>query len=206
MNNNLEFIKWLCKDSDVYKPTLICNCILFVVLGLAIYFVFNAYGCNFWFFVLSFIELSTLYSFYWLPKEAYERWKELELKKEKIEIEKQRCEYIKEKYPNAYSDYVNQCKGKRPLDSDIASITDKEWQAKENEIVVAPATEVVPEAPKAKPASKNITYKIKWGDTLWDLAKTYYNNPWKYPKIAKYNGIKNPDHIISGTTIVIPAE
>lgn len=80
------------------------------------------------------------------------------------------------------------------------------YDAKENEIVVAPATEVVPEAPKAKPASKNITYKIKWGDTLWDLAKTYYNNPWKYPKIAKYNGIKNPDHIISGTTIVIPAE
>lgn len=80
------------------------------------------------------------------------------------------------------------------------------YDAKENEVVVAPATEVVPETPKAKPASKNITYKIKWGDTLWDLAKTYYNNPWKYPKIAKYNGIKNPDHIISGTTIIIPAE
>lgn len=80
------------------------------------------------------------------------------------------------------------------------------YDAKENEVVVAPATEVVPEAPKAKSASKNITYKIKWGDTLWDLAKTYYNNPWKYPKIAKYNGIKNPDHIISGTTIIIPAE
>ena len=110
---------------------------LWFIFGLAIYFVFNAYGCNFWFFVLSFFELSTLYSFYWLPKEAYERWKELERKKEKIEIEKQRCEYIKEKYPNAYSDYVNQCKGKRPLDSDIASITDKEWQAKENEIVEA---------------------------------------------------------------------
>ena len=79
--------------------------------------------------------------------------------------------------------------------------------AKENEIVVAPAQEVVPEKPKAKaPAGKNISYKIKWGDTLWDLAKTYYNNPWKYKKIAKYNGIKNPDHIISGTTIIIPAE
>ncbi|MBQ0003439.1 MAG: LysM peptidoglycan-binding domain-containing protein [Treponema sp.] len=81
------------------------------------------------------------------------------------------------------------------------------YEAKENEIVVAPAAEVVPEAPKAKaPASKNITYKIKWGDTLWDISKTYYNNPWKYPKIAKYNGIKNPDHIISGTKIIIPAE
>ncbi|MGN0740017.1 MAG: LysM peptidoglycan-binding domain-containing protein [Treponema sp.] len=81
------------------------------------------------------------------------------------------------------------------------------YEAKENEIIVAPAEKVVPEVQQEKPVnSKNITYKIKWGDTLWDLAKSYYNNPWKYPKIAKYNGIKNPDHIISGTTIIIPAE
>lgn len=81
------------------------------------------------------------------------------------------------------------------------------YEAKEDEIVVAPAEEVIPEVPaKTETESKNITYKIKWGDTLWDISKSYYNNPWKYPKIAKYNGIKNPDHIISGTKIVIPAE
>lgn len=81
------------------------------------------------------------------------------------------------------------------------------YEAKENEIVVAPAEEIVPEVPKKPaPESKNITYKIKWGDTLWDISKTYYKNPWKYHKIAKFNGIKNPDHIISGTKIVIPAE
>lgn len=85
--------------------------------------------------------------------------------------------------------------------------TQPKYEAKENEIVIAPAEKVVPEVQQEKPANaKNITYKIKWGDTLWDLAKSYYNNPWKYPKIAKYNGIKNPDHIISGTTIIIPAE
>lgn len=85
--------------------------------------------------------------------------------------------------------------------------TQPKYEAKENEIVIAPAEKVVPEVPQEKPVNtKNITYKIKWGDTLWDLAKSYYNNPWKYPKIAKYNGIKNPDHIISGTTIIIPAE
>ena len=85
--------------------------------------------------------------------------------------------------------------------------TQPKYEAKENEIVIAPAEKVVPEVPQEKPANaKNITYKIKWGDTLWDLAKSYYNNPWKYTKIAKYNGIKNPDHIISGTTIIIPAE
>lgn len=82
-----------------------------------------------------------------------------------------------------------------------------DYSAKEDEIVVAPAEVVVPEVPKqTAPESKNITYKIKWGDTLWDIAQSYYNNPWKYHKIAKYNGIKNPDHIISGTTITIPAE
>ena len=82
-----------------------------------------------------------------------------------------------------------------------------DYNAKENEIVVAPAEEVVPEVPKKPaPENKNITYKIKWGDTLWDISKSYYNNPWKYRKISNFNGIKNPDHIISGTKIVIPAE
>lgn len=95
----------------------------------------------------------------------------------------------------------------KPADENTEEKEEIKHPAKENEIVVAPAQEVVPEKPKAKaPAGKNISYKIKWGDTLWDLAKTYYNNPWKYKKIAKYNGIKNPDHIISGTTIIIPAE
>lgn len=86
-------------------------------------------------------------------------------------------------------------------------VPEPKYEAKENEIVVAPAEAVVPETPKEVASqTKNISYKIKWGDTLWDISKSYYNNPWKYPKIAKYNGIKNPDHIISGTVIVIPAE
>lgn len=81
-------------------------------------------------------------------------------------------------------------------------------EPKEEEIVVAPEPEqVVPETPKepeTKPA--DITYKIKWGDTLWDIADSYYKNPWNYKKIARYNNIKNPDYIISGTTITIPAK
>jgi nucleoid-associated protein YgaU len=47
-------------------------------------------------------------------------------------------------------------------------------------------------------------YNIKWGDTLWDIAGTYYRNPWLYPKIARENGISNPDLIIAGTRIFIP--
>ncbi|MBR5401977.1 MAG: LysM peptidoglycan-binding domain-containing protein [Treponema sp.] len=81
-------------------------------------------------------------------------------------------------------------------------------QAKEDEVVVIEKAEEVkplpPPAAETKPAG--VTYKIKWGDTLWDIADTYYKNPWRYKKIAKYNNIKNPDHIISGTVITIPAE
>ena len=81
-------------------------------------------------------------------------------------------------------------------------------EAKEDEVVVVTEPEqVVPEAPvepEVKP--QNITYKIKWGDTLWDIADAYYKNPWRYRKIARYNNIKNPDYIISGTVIEIPVE
>jgi nucleoid-associated protein YgaU len=47
-------------------------------------------------------------------------------------------------------------------------------------------------------------YEIKWGDTLWDIAATYYRNPWLYPKIAKENRITNPDLIFAGTRLFIP--
>ncbi len=80
--------------------------------------------------------------------------------------------------------------------------------AKEDEIVIIEnAEEVIPEIPEPAPQKpENIIYKIKWGDTLWDIADTYYKNPWKYKYIANYNNIKNPDYIISGTKITIPAE
>ena len=77
--------------------------------------------------------------------------------------------------------------------------------AKEDFIVITPEP-VVPEIPEPKEEAvpEDIIYRIKWGDTLWDLADSYYQNPWLYKKIAKANNIKNPDVIISGTDIVIP--
>jgi nucleoid-associated protein YgaU len=47
-------------------------------------------------------------------------------------------------------------------------------------------------------------YKIQWGDTLWDISQAFYRNPWHYPRIARFNGIKNPDHILAGFNIRIP--
>lgn len=79
--------------------------------------------------------------------------------------------------------------------------------AEENKIVVAPEPEKVVPAPAPKAEKKpDVKHHIRWGDTLWDLSESYYRTPWKYPKIANYNHIKNPDLIISGTDILIPAE
>jgi hypothetical protein len=49
-----------------------------------------------------------------------------------------------------------------------------------------------------------VAYQIRWGDTLWDISEAFYRNPWLYPRIARHNNIKNPDHIIAGRTIRIP--
>ena len=78
--------------------------------------------------------------------------------------------------------------------------------AKPDEIVVAPRAETVaPVRPAAASKSTgDVAYRIKWGDTLWDLSDTYYRNPWLYPIIARENKIKNPDVIIAGTYIMIP--
>lgn len=64
---------------------------------------------------------------------------------------------------------------------------------------------IVSENPRIKAnADGSVRYHIKWGDTLWDLAETFYKDPWKFNVIAKYNNIKNPSLIIAGTYIDIP--
>ena len=70
--------------------------------------------------------------------------------------------------------------------------------------VPAPAPAAAPAKPAPAAKQPGVNYTIRWGDTLWDLAYAYYRNPWLYPKIAKANGIKNPDYIISGRKIYIP--
>ena len=93
-------------------------------------------------------------------------------------------------------------------DTAVPSREEPVMPAKPDEIVVAPRAETVaPVRPAAASKSTgDVAYRIKWGDTLWDIADAYYKNPWRYPRIARYNNIKNPDYIISGTTIRIPVE
>ncbi len=71
-------------------------------------------------------------------------------------------------------------------------------------VAAVPAAPAVTTTAAAKKEPQSVRYRLKWGDTLWDLAETYYRNPWQYKKIARWNGIKNPDYIIAGTYIYIP--
>ena len=60
-----------------------------------------------------------------------------------------------------------------------------------------------PDATKEEPVKKHI---VKSGDTLWDIAKSYYGNGADFPKIVQANPIiKNPDVIQIGWELVIPA-
>jgi hypothetical protein len=75
----------------------------------------------------------------------------------------------------------------------------------------APRTEVVQTS--AGPPAYNVpaiipregvNYRIRWGDTLWDISETFYRNPYLYPRIPRHNNIPNPNYIISGRIIRIP--
>jgi Tfp pilus assembly protein FimV len=68
----------------------------------------------------------------------------------------------------------------------------------------APAQPAVKPAETPAAQAEGIWYRIVWGDTLWDLAGTYYRNPWLYPRLAKANKIANPDLIIAGHRLFIP--
>ncbi|MCL2209083.1 MAG: Hsp70 family protein [Treponema sp.] len=51
---------------------------------------------------------------------------------------------------------------------------------------------------------EGVNYRIRRGDTLRNISEAFYQDPLLYERIAKQNGIHNPNHIISGRTIRIP--
>jgi nucleoid-associated protein YgaU len=66
------------------------------------------------------------------------------------------------------------------------------------------ATAATPPAQEV-PKKTGVWHKVRWGDTLWDISYAYYQNPWLFAKIARANKIRNPDLIISGSRLWIPA-
>ena len=99
-------------------------------------------------------------------------------------------------------------------DSHTVTVSQQEMEAVpdstaavEDVIVIVETPAVVPAPPpQAAKALEVARYQVKWGDTLWDIAQSYYNNPWLYKRIATANNIKNPDHIVAGTILVIPPQ
>lgn len=77
-------------------------------------------------------------------------------------------------------------------------------------VAAAPVTRLRPPPPVSLfnvPAvipSGGFPYRVRYGDTLWDIAEAFYRNPLLYPHIARFNNIRNPNLIISGSVIYVP--
>jgi len=61
-------------------------------------------------------------------------------------------------------------------------------------------------APAAASAEQPGTYVIRQGDTLWDIANTFYRDPFLWPLIWKSNpSVNDPDLIYPGNTLAVPS-
>jgi proteasome lid subunit RPN8/RPN11 len=56
------------------------------------------------------------------------------------------------------------------------------------------------------PPTFTIHYRVQGGDTLWDLARTFYGDPHAWPKILDANRarLSDPDHLSVGQVLDIP--
>ncbi len=54
-------------------------------------------------------------------------------------------------------------------------------------------------------SSGDVTYTVKSGDTLSEIAQHYFGDPMRYKDIAHYNNISDPDRIEIGQVIRIPS-
>jgi hypothetical protein len=57
------------------------------------------------------------------------------------------------------------------------------------------------------PAADEVTHVVKKGDTLWDIAKAYLKDPFRWPDVFRRNTdiVENPHWIYPGETIRIPS-
>jgi len=59
-------------------------------------------------------------------------------------------------------------------------------------------------ASTALPADSNTrTHVVVRGDTLWDIAKKHVGDPYRYPELAEFSNIRNPDLIYPGDIVRI---
>ena len=68
---------------------------------------------------------------------------------------------------------------------------------------------MVPSPPllqQTPPAIDEIVHRVVPGDTLWDIAAHYLDDPFQYPELARLSQIRNPHLIYPGDIIHIIQE
>jgi len=78
-----------------------------------------------------------------------------------------------------------------------------EVEAPKAEVAKPEAKVEIPEVKVATPETKVGTYVVKEGDVLWKVAEEF-GVTWQ--KLAEYNKLKNPNFIISGQKLLVPAQ
>lgn len=66
----------------------------------------------------------------------------------------------------------------------------------------SPGETTAPETRASESSSQ--AYRVRWGDTLWDISRMFYGTPWRFRDIAEENRISNPDRIFAEDEITIP--
>ena len=56
---------------------------------------------------------------------------------------------------------------------------------------------------KSRLKSRTFIHTVKRGDNLWNIAKHYINDPWRYRDLVQQNNIDNPDLIYPGEKVKI---
>ncbi len=90
-----------------------------------------------------------------------------------------------------------------PSPSESPTVNEVTKPSPSPEASVSPSAEPSP-SPKSEGKGEWIT--VVWGDTLWDLSRRYYRDPFQYMKIADApeNNIPNPDLIFENQRLFIP--
>jgi len=85
-----------------------------------------------------------------------------------------------------------------------AGLQTQAQQNSQNPEIITDAMPLMPHIGLSEAAGFSPVFRIHnivRGDTLWAIAGTYLNNPFRYPELAKWSKIKNPDLIYPGNKV-----